>query len=464
MLWVALAAGCRTAAPRVESEEARILRIEENLLPAVVLEGRAAGRPIVERMERLHVPQVGVAVLDEGRLVWARGYGGAGPETLFQAGGLSRPVAAVVALRLVAAGKLTLEEDVTPRLRSWTPPDGATLTLRQLLACAAGLSVVAFPGYPPGAPLPTLPQILDGAPPAASPPVRVVGTAGTFRDSAGGYAVAQLLVEEATGRPFAETARVELLEPLGLTSSTFAQPLPEALAARAAAGHAADGSALPGRWHVYPEAAAGGLWTSPAELARFISEIARARAGQSTMLPRELAVAATTAGAGNYGLGFAVDGAGAALRIRHSGASRGYRAAFVYYLESGQGAVVMTNGEAGDVLAAEILRAVAVEYGWPGFPGPLVKKVVAGDPARHAAYVGRYRVGEGIFVVVARDGDRLTITTPGGEAAELHPAGDDRFFLLEGDTTVRFVREGDAVVALEAVVQGRTIVAPRQAP
>lgn len=457
-----LLVSCRTAAPRVESEEARILRVEENLLPAVVLEGRAAGRPIRERMERLHVPQVGVAVLDDGRLVWARGYGGAGPETLFQAASLSKPVAAVVALRLVAAGKLALDEDVGRRLRSWRLPDGGEVTLRQLLSHTGGLSIMGFPGYPAGAPLPTLPQILDGAPPANTQAVRVVGPRGTFRYSGGGYTLVQLLVEDVTGRRFADVARDELLEPLGLTSSTFAQPLPEALAARAAAGHGADGAEVPGRWHVYPEQAAAGLWTTPSELARFLAEVGRARAGQSTMLPKELAVAATTSGAGNYGLGFAVDGAGPTLRIRHSGANRGYRASFVYYLESGRGAVVMTSGDAGDTLAAELMRALAVEYAWPGFPGPVVKKEVAADPSRYPDYAGRYRLDAGMFVTVAVDGARLTITTPGGEAAELHPAGDDRFFLLESNATVRFVREGDAVTALEAVIEGRTIVAPRE--
>jgi CubicO group peptidase (beta-lactamase class C family) len=444
-------AACRTAAPRVDSEDTRILRIEDNLLPAVVIEGRAAGRPIAERMERLRVARVSVAVLDEGRLVWARAHGGAGVETLFQAGDLSQPVAAVVALRLVAAGKLALDEDVAGKLRGWRPPDGQALTLRQLLAHTGGLSVHGFPGYPAGAPLPTLPQILDGLPPATSGAVRVTHPQGEYRRSAGGYAIAQLLVEEVAGKPFAEVARAELFEPLGMTSSTFAQPLPAALAARAAAAGL-----------VYPELAAAGLWTTPSELARLLAEIGRARAGQSRLLPRELATAATSAGPGNVGLGFFVDGAGPTLRIRHAGASRGYRASFVYYLESGKGAVVMASGDGGDLLAAEIFRAVAVEYAWSGFPGPVVKKVAAADPSGYPAYVGRYRVAPGVLVTVALDGDRLTLAAPGGDAAELHPAGDDHFFLLATDARVRFVRDGDTVTALEADIEGRHIVAPRE--
>jgi len=401
-------------------------------------------------------------VLDEGRLVWARGYGGAGAETLFQAASLSQPVAAVVALRLVAAGKLALDEDVAPKLRGWRLPDGAKVTLRQLLGHAAGISVAGFPGYPAGAPLPTLPQILDGDPPANTEPVRQTAAPGSFRASGGGYAIVQQLVEDVAGKPFADVARAELFEPLGMTASTFAQPLPDGLAARAAVGHLADGSEVPGRWHVYPELAAAGLWTTPSELARFLAEVGRARNRHSTMLSHQLAVAATTAGPGGHGLGFTVDGNDATLRVRHAGASHGYRASFVFYPESGKGAVVMTSGDAGDVLAGEVLRAVAVEYAWPGYPGPVVKKVVPADPARYPAYVGRYRVAPGVRVVVALDGERLTLTAPGGDVAELHPEGDDRFFLLESDARLRFVREGDAVTALEADIAGRHIVAPRE--
>ena len=452
---------CRTAAPRVEAEDLRIARIEESLLPAVVLEGRAAGRPIAERMERLHVPQVSVAVLDEGRLVWARAHGGAGPETLFQAASLSKPVAAIVALRLVAAGKLGLVEDVNARLRSWKLPGGAA-TLRQLLGHAAGTSVFGFAGYPAGAPLPSLPQILDGAPPANSEPVRVTGAAGRFSYSGGGYEIVQLLVEDVTGKPFAEVARAELFEPLRMTASTFVQPLPPELEGRAVAGHLADGAEVAGRWHVYPEQAAAGLWTTPSELARLLAELGRARDGHSTMLTAALATAATTAGPGGFGLGFSIEGSGAALRFVHSGANHGYRARFVYYPEHGRGAVVMTSGEAGDVLAAEYLRALAVEYAWPGFPGPTVKKVAASDPATYAAYVGSYRLAPGLAVKVTLDAGRLSITTPDGEAAELHPEGEDRFFLLERDASIRFVRDGDAVTALEARVEGRTVRAARE--
>lgn len=338
------AAACRTPAPRVASEESRILRIEDNLLPAVLIEGRGGGRPIAERMERLGVAQLSVAVLDEGHVAWTRAYGGATAETAFDAARLLRPLVAVVAQRLVAAGKL--------------PRD------------ALSLPVAALRGR----------------------------------------------VEAAAGKPFADVARAELLEPLGMRATTV------------------DGAAVR---------------TTPGDVGRLLAELGHARGGRGSFLPKEIAAIAA---------GFDVAGSGAGLRLGHAGPG----ASLVFYPELGRGAVVMTSGGGGETLAGELLRAVAAEYEWPAYPGPTTKKVAAADPARYAAYAGRYRVAPGVLVVVAASGSRLTLTAPGGDTAELYPEGDDRFFLLDRDATFTFVREGDRVTKLTATIEGRVIEAAKE--
>lgn len=341
---VAALVACRTPAPRVATEESRILRVEDNLLPAVLIEGRGGGRPIAERMERLGVTRLSVAVLDEGRVAWTRAYGDATPETPFEAASLARPLTAVVALRLLAANKLPRE----------------TLAL-----------------------------------PADAQRARI---------------------EAATGQPFAAVARAELLEPLAMTATSL------------------DGAA--------PR-------TTPGDVGRLLAELGHARGGRGGFLPKEIAAIAA---------GFDVAGSGAGLRLGHTGPA----ASLVFYPATGRGAVVMGSGARADVLAAELLRALAAEYEWPGYPGPTVKKVAAPDPGRYAAYAGRYRVAPGVVVTVAVEGERLTLGAPGGDTAELHPEGEDRFFLLDRDATFTFVRDGDRVTKLTASIDGRVIEALKE--
>src|SRR4051795_5535757 len=237
-------------------------------------------------LQSLGIPSVSLALIDGGRLAWARAYGaGASAGTLYQAASLSKLVAAVAALRLVQDRRLDLDADVNRELRSWKVPDaeparGHPVTLRGLLSMTGGVGVPGFLGYEPGTPIPDLGQILDGRPPATSPPIRVTYVPGSrYLYSGGGYELVQALIQDATGRPFEDAVRELVLAPAGMGDSTFAQPLPERLAAHAARGHRADGSELAGGWRVMPELAAGGLWSTPADLARPLVEIGRAYRG-----------------------------------------------------------------------------------------------------------------------------------------------------------------------------------------
>ena len=265
--------------------EARISRIENGLLSPVVV----AGRPIplmtlAARMAELKVPGVSIAVIYNGAIEWAKGYGAAEagtqtpvtPRTLFQAASVSKPVAALAALRLVEQGRLVLDEDVNAKLKSWKVPENEftkaeKVTLRRLLSHTAGLTVHGFGGYPADVPVPSLAQVLDGEKPANSAAIRVDIVPGTvWRYSGGGYTVMQQLLIDVTGRAFPDILAELVLKPVGMTDSTYEQPLPEARRGGAAAGHTSDGKLLPGRCHTYPEMAAAGLWTTPTDLARFL--------------------------------------------------------------------------------------------------------------------------------------------------------------------------------------------------
>jgi CubicO group peptidase (beta-lactamase class C family) len=241
----------------------QISRVEQSLIPTVRFKGRGPSM-LNKRMEQLHVPGVSVAMIDNYQIAWAKAYGLANAETgtlvtvdtLFQAGSVSKPVAALASLKLVEQGALDLDRNVNDQLKSWKVPDNKftkehPVDLRGLLSHTAGLTVHGFPGYAMGTPIPTVPQILDGVKPANTQPVRVNKVPGDgFRYAGGGTTVAQLLLVDVTGRPFPDLLRDTVLEPLNMTSSTYEQPLPERLWSRAATGHKADGKPVAGRWHL----------------------------------------------------------------------------------------------------------------------------------------------------------------------------------------------------------------------
>src|SRR5262245_3893668 len=155
-------------------EDSRIRHVEEGLLPPVLVHGQQhPGMRIQDRMRRWKVPGVVVAAIDGERVAWVRAYGvtEAGSndpiteQTLFQAGSVSKPIAAMTALHLVQSGALELDEDVNARLSSWKIPRGDSLgatavTLRMLLSHSAGINVHGFPGYAAGDTMPSLIQVL----------------------------------------------------------------------------------------------------------------------------------------------------------------------------------------------------------------------------------------------------------------------------------------------------------------
>ena len=318
-------------------------------------------RDLLEPLMRQHrVPGVSVALIRSGEIA-ERVALGAGPQTLFQAASISKVVTAVVVLRLVEQGRIGLDTPVNAMLRSWSlPGSGAqTVTPRLLLSHRAGTTVSGFPGYAAGAPLPDLRQILDGTAPANTPAVRVARPPGeAFRYSGGGTMVLQRLVMDVTGTAFDTLAHELVLGPVGMARSGFFQPLP-ATESDAASAHDLEGRPLPGRFHVYPEHAAAGLWSTPDELARLAQAIASSwRAGG--LLARATArTMATEVANGPTGVGVFVQPRGTKPPyLYHYGVNAGFRSVLVFSADASFGVALMTNGEGGRPLISEVLRAL----------------------------------------------------------------------------------------------------------
>jgi CubicO group peptidase (beta-lactamase class C family) len=443
----------------------KIQRVEKGLRgPIAIKDQPLMTMTIAERLKFYHVPGVSVAVINAGKVEWTRGFGltsatGGKPvtaTTLFQAASISKHVAAMVALHLVDLGKLTLDEDVNLKLRSWKVPQNEftkteKVTLRQLLNHSAGLTIHGFPGYEAGAPVPTLLQVLDGAPPANTDPIRVDVTPGTlWRYSGGGYEVMQQLVLDVAGKPFPQLAREFVLGPLGMTNSTYEQPLPAALADNAATAHDSQGQPIKGKYHTYPEMTAAGLWTTPSDLARVVLEL---QTGGHVLKPatqREM----LTKVLGDYGLGLALAETEGQKSFSHGGSNAGFQCMMFAYLTGGRGAVVMTNGDRGGALASEILRSVAAEYGWPDYK-PQEKTIAKVEEATLRSYAGAYRLPGGRTLTVTAGQDRLSVKLPQGDTVDEFPESASSFFgVNDGVPPLRFTRKDDN--SLELTVGGAT--------
>lgn len=335
---------------------------------------------LFERLHRAKTPGVSIAVVDGCKLAWTRGYGVRSasnatpvrPETRFQAASISKTLTAVAALRLVQQGKLALDKPINAQLRTWTLPaapgiDVDKVTPRGLLSHTGGTTVSSFPGYARGTPIPTLDQVLAGGPPANTPAIIADKPAGAqVAYSGGGMTVMQKLIEDVADTSFAELLHREVIQPAGMTRSTFSPP---ASSSDIALGHDEQGAPIAGDWHAYPELAAAGLWTTSADLGRFGIAMSRAYQGRGDLLPQDLArEALRPQGAlpGSFGLGFryiiADDGD---TIFFHTGSNAGYRAFLVFDAPRCRGVAMMTNSDGGMALGMSLLRDIGRIYEWP---------------------------------------------------------------------------------------------------
>jgi CubicO group peptidase (beta-lactamase class C family) len=456
---------CPTVCLGQVNVESQIKRVEQGLLPAVLVKGDP-GWSITERMKFYRVPGLSIAVIKNFRIEWARAYGvkdletnePVSTETLFQAGSISKSVNAAVAMKKVEQRKISLDENINNKLVSWKLPDNEftakkKVTLRNLLSHTAGTTVHGFPGYAFNEKVPTLQQVLDGAAPANTAPVRVDFEPGTqYRYSGGGITIAQLAIMDIEKKSYPEIAKETVLAPLNMTNSTYSQPLPDDWRRKAATGYRPNGREVEGKIHVYPEMAAAGLWTTPTDLAKFAIEMQLSLSGRSNkVLTKESVEMMTTSVLEEVGLGFFVEKHGKALYFGHGGADEGFRAEMIVSRDQGYGVVVMANSDNGQILR-EVIRGVAREYGWDEFlPQPY--EIISPDATKLEKFTGRFQVNPD-RVLTIRSEPRVGIAggsgvAPGSAKLIAQPTGDPQVELLPISETT-FIRR-DANLKYEFV-------------
>jgi len=351
-------------------------------------EGELSALTLAAAMQKVGVPGLSVAVIKDFAIEWTRGYGVADvatgarttPDTRFQAASISKPVTAMAVLKAVQDGRVSLDQDVNQLLTSWKVPASDVtarqpVTLRGLLSHTSGTDDgFGFPGYDPGAPVPTLVQILNGDKPSNVGPVRVTREPLTsFKYSGGGLTLVQLLLTDVLKRPFPDLMRDTVLTPLAMTHSAYEQPLAAEHDTTAARGHGREGNAREVKWHVYPELAAAGLWTTAPDLARFGIELQRSLQGRSNrVLTRAMAMEmATPVGVGPFAIGMQMGKNGEGWYLSHGGSNWGFQCLLIVHKLKGYGFAAMANSDSGGRLIAELQERVAAAYKWDTLDKPL---------------------------------------------------------------------------------------------
>lgn len=460
--------------------EHQIQRVEA-ALPTVSKNGRTLELSLQGWMDSLRVPGASVAVIDDYRIVWAKGYGamaaGANDvpvtiETLFQAGSIGKPITALAVLRHVEQGAFDLDRDINAYLRSWKLPeaglpDAGRVTLRDLLAHTAGIAPGGFAGYGRDVALPTILQILEGTPPATNRPARASSAPGSAVSYSGlGYTIVQLALTDRLRKPFEDIIKTSVLGPVGMRNTTFQQALPEALEARAARGHLLSGQAIPRGWYVHPELAAAGMWTTASDLALLAIEVAKSKSGSSNrVLSRETTRQMLTQHRDEMGLGFVVRPGDTLGYFAHSGGNEGYRSNVVMFADTGKGMVVLTNSDSGQLLTTLLKRSVAQVYEWPlqeqqPISAALTDAIFAQldqatSPRRRievdgsvlTRYVGRYELAPGLEFEVTQAAGHLDVRLGDQPRFPVYAESESKFFFEVVDAQITFVlnEEGRAV-------------------
>ncbi|MFK7972893.1 MAG: serine hydrolase domain-containing protein, partial [Bacteroidia bacterium] len=451
--------GCSPEAPKEANLlKEKIASIENGLQPNLQIQGDSvANYNIEERLKELGIPGVSIAVINEGKLEWAKGYGVADKsenrpvtsETMFLAGSISKPVAAIRAHQLAEEGIINLDSNVNNYLSSWKLPDNEftekeKVTTRRILNHTAGLTVWGFPGYDKGDTIPSVAGVLDGK--GNTDSVRVYKEPGeSWMYSGGGYTIMQRMITDLEKKSFPDIMQSNVLNPLGMTSSTFENPLPKQYHSIAATGYRANGDEVEGKWPIYPEMAAAGLWTTPSQLILYAKEVQKIyQKKEDGLLKAQTVDIMLTPGMENHGLGPVVN----EFTFGHGGADEGFRADLIAWKDRPIAVVIMVNSDNGSIMQ-EILLSIAKAYDLPGVE-PMTRTVNNTSIEKRKPMVGTYNFPELGEAKVAIKGSGLEVT---GEFTEeplmLLPESDSIYFNRSSGTYYTFLFEDGDVSGIQ---------------
>ncbi|MEP7141436.1 MAG: serine hydrolase domain-containing protein [Ferruginibacter sp.] len=435
--------------------EEKIKQVENNLGGWVQLQGNTKEQSLQQRMAFYKIRGLSMAVVHNYKIEWARGYGLADTatqkpvtaQTLFQAASISKSLNAVGILKLAQDKKIDLYTDINHYLTTWKFPydslsKGKKITIANLLSHSAGLSIHGFPGYKRGDTIPSVKEVLNGLRPANTQGVRSEFEPGLrMQYSGGGTTISQLIVMDVVNEPYDVYMWKNVLEPLGMKMSSYAQPPTADKEIFLATGYHADGKEVEKKYHVYPEQAAAGLWTNPTDLSKYMVETQLSLQGKSNkVLSMEMTKLRLTPYIDKAAaFGVFIEEKGKEKYFGHNGANAGFLSSYTGSLENGNGVVIMVNSENGAIMN-EVINSVAQVYGWKDYYKPVVKKVVPVSDSLLDAYAGNYVLGSDT-INISREGTEILLTVNRTDTHIIYFSSPEDFF--SRDIQIEFKFEKD---------------------
>jgi len=445
----------------------KLAEVERNLVGNIQIKGEAP-MLLTDRMAYYHVPGLSIAIIKNYKLVAAKGYGIANDslknpvteETCFQAGSVSKSLNAVGIMKLVQDKKLDLYTDINNYLQCWKFPYGSisrgnVVVMAQLLSHTAGVNLPGFPGYNRGNKLPDIIQMLNGQPPANTPRIQAEREPGKqMVYSGGGVLISQLAVMDITHQAYGTYMENNVLTPLDMTKSSFT---PSASLDNIATGHYANGKEIYGRYRLYPELAAAGLWSTPIDVAKYVIEIQLAYKGErAKVLTQESAQMMLTPYQNTRaGLGVFIDTLNGVPYFQHAGVTSGFRCQYYGSVQGGDGVVVMTNGD-NDGLIKEIINSIARVYNLKGLDQSVIREIVSLTDADLQSYAGSYRLNPQFKLLIVKGGSELYAVAPGHSKVKIMPESLTRFFMMELPIKIEFINVNNRCTGLIFTEKGRT--------
>ena len=432
--------------------QAEIKAIENGLIKNIQIKGDSIQKfNIQDRMDYYKVPGISIAVVENGNIKWAKGYGFANTETgtkvdsntLFQAGSISKPLAALSALKLFENDSLKLNRDVNYYLKNWKIPENKfteieKVTIEKLLTHTGGMTVHGFPGYQQTDEFPEIIDVLNGNGNTAKIVVDTI-PGSIWRYSGGGYTVMEKVVEDISGLPLEEYIAKNILSPLGMKNSTYEQPITKEWQKNISAAYDGNGKLIKGLWNNYPEQAAAGLWTTPSDLALYCIEIQNIVQGKKDgVLSNSTLDKMLTKHKNDWGLGPSLQNEKDSLIFGHGGKNAGFTNDMKAFVNQGNAIIVMTNADNGGKLIAEVKNSISNYYKW-SISQPKTIEIIELSDADLKQFKGKYELKKyNVTLNVKYKENKLFVpNTPFGNL-KLIPMTNTKFIDLESGTTIEF--------------------------
>lgn len=403
-------------------------------------------------MEEDNILGISIAFIENDKIAWQKTFGYSNlkdsvpvtPFTVFNGASLSKPIAAMAALKLSDKGYISLNEDVNNYLKDWKVPNNKftekqKVTLKRLIGHTAGIENHISSSYSLNEEAPSITQMLAGEKPSVDPPVSVVYVPGEkLKYSNPGYYIIQKLIEDVSDTKFESVIEELIFKPCEMDYSSFEQPLPASLLEKTATGYSNDLTPYP--YKIFPFKAAGGIWTTPTDLGKFLIALLKDyHTGKNIILSKAMADSVFKINSERLGFGKIYNQENQDLLFEHWGSNSGFTSYMVASLNKKQGVVIMTNSDNGTILMSYIARAVAQEYGWE-FLQPTKFEPYELSIEKMKSFVGKFTGGNETMEFKIHNRNFIVKDAVNNNSI-LIPVAEDKFILPEHNTLYEFLTD-----------------------